>query len=79
MIARGAEGEIVLVARDTLPMLDHDERLRLLMSKLQTYGAYVRSDTFAEKFPGGTLQDVKFAVTCAVKKSLMRTVFLVDT
>lgn len=64
MIAGGPEGEIILVACDTIPMLDHNERLRLLMLKLQTYAAYARSDAFAEKFPGKTLQDVKFLVTC---------------
>ncbi|MDP6380804.1 MAG: hypothetical protein QF662_05620 [Phycisphaerae bacterium] len=64
MIASGPEGEIILVACDTLPILDHDERLRLLMLKLEAYGAYARSDAFAREFPDKTLEDVMFIVTC---------------
>jgi hypothetical protein len=65
ILARGPQGEVVLVICDTGVGYEDAERLPLLQQKLRTCVSYVYDERFPQRHPGKTVRDVRIVVTCS--------------
>ncbi len=62
IITGSPDGRIQLVITDSGITTDPDERLRLLVAKVQTYVTYIRSDSFKAEHPGKGIDDCDIVV-----------------